>query len=875
MPRKKTVHLSEYKPFPFSIENIRLDFNIEENNVVVTSLLLIKKNDIGCNELLLQGVDIDLQSISINDDLISEEFFHYLSPELKINCPLPEKFTLKTVCKIDPFNNHSLEGLYSSENMLITQCEAEGFRRITFFPDRPDVLTRFWVRIEADKNLYPVLLSNGDKISFRDLPSNSSRHEVEWFDPHPKPSYLFALVAGSLDVVNDQFVTKSGKEVDLNIYVDIGSKNYVKHALSSLKKAMDWDERVYGLEYDLDQYNVVGVRHFNMGAMENKSLNIFNSKLILADSKTATDDELERIESVIAHEYFHNWTGNRITCRDWFQLSLKEGLTVFRDQSFTADLHSYPVKRIEDVSLLRRIQFREDAGPTAHPVKPSRYESIDNFYTTTIYEKGAEIIRMLHTILGQERFMQGISTYVEKFDGKAATTEDFISSVSEGASSFGNPLEFNIDQFYLWYLKSGTPKVSIKTEWDSKSGEFKIIFKQSNPNIISNDKQKPYVIPIVFNLVGPHGPLCKEKKYILDTIENEIVLKNIPATKKAPSLSVFRNFSAPVTWEIDSSLDSCFNLFLHDDNTFCRWDAGQTLFKKVLLARTTGQPNHEVENRLIDSLKDLIDKSDKKDFAILASLLTLPGNSEIEELQLISDPLSVYNSAKEFHKILGKKLFEPLSCLLDRCRSSWNDEWPNGVSERKLTALALFLLSASGEKDVLVEALEMVKQDLMTLTRAALNALQQIECDERNMALEFFYQRWKHSPIILDTWFFFQATTPFGNGLERIRFLLDHKKFDPMAPNALRAVLGGLAANPTVFHSLDGSGYLFMAKEICSLDQRNPITASRLVKVFSPWKSYAPFRQDQILNALNVLSDQAYSSNTREIIQLIRGSDQK
>ncbi|HJO77680.1 MAG TPA: M1 family aminopeptidase, partial [Prochlorococcaceae cyanobacterium Fu_MAG_134] len=384
-------------------------------------------------------------------------------------------------CQINPFSNTSLEGLYTSEHMLTSQCEAEGFRRICFHPDRPDVLSRYLVRIEADRALYPVLLSNGNLITTSPLVKDPLRHQAIWEDPYPKPAYLFALVAGALQEVQSQFKTASGRSVLLRLHVEKGDEPYTSHALASLKKAMAWDEKVYGLEYDLDEYNIVAVRHFNMGAMENKSLNIFNSKLVLADAESTTDGELERIESVVAHEYFHNWTGNRITCRDWFQLSLKEGLTVFRDQSFTADLHSAALKRIEDVSMLRNTQFREDSGPTAHPVKPSEYKAIDNFYTTTIYEKGAELIRMLHTLIGQKRFMAGMELYVQRFDGTAATTEDFIQSIAEGACSNGEKLGFDLDQFERWYHQAGTPQVSVKRHWDSQAGTLTLEVRQFTP----------------------------------------------------------------------------------------------------------------------------------------------------------------------------------------------------------------------------------------------------------------------------------------------------------------------------------------------------------------------------------------------------------
>ncbi len=869
MPNEKLVKLADYKPFPFKIKSVELDFIIENDYVIVSNSMQIEKASLIDENLVLDGFDLDLQSISIDDVLIRDEVFSCSSSELIIRYPFPNAFNLTTICRINPFLNTSLEGLYSSSAILTTQCEAEGFRRISYYPDRPDVLSKFLVRIEAEKELYPILLSNGNRISSCDIPSKPGRHEVTWFDPHPKPCYLFALVAGSLNVVGDQFKTTSGRDISLNIYVELGDELYTKHALSSLKKAMSWDERVYGLEYDLDQYNIVAIRHFNMGAMENKGLNIFNSKLILADSEIATDDELERIEGVVAHEYFHNWTGNRITCRDWFQLSLKEGLTVFRDQSFTSDLHSSAVKRIDDVSTLRNTQFREDSGPTAHPVKPLKYKSIDNFYTTTIYEKGAELIRMFYTLLGHKRFMSGMTNYIDKFDGKAATTDDFVKSIVEGAIAPGDSLGFNLSQFCRWYNQAGTPEVEITTEWNSKLGEFVIHFSQKTPLTPGQNSKEPVVIPIIFKLIGLQGPLTEEKKFILEESENEIKLSNLPKDLASPSVSIFRNFSAPVKWKIDSSFDNYFNLYLFDDDPFARWDVGQTLFKTVLLARASNDPNYELESRLISCLDQLISTTEAEDKELLASLLSMPGLLEIEEAQVVADPLLVYIAEKEFIAELGRQLAAPLRKILNQCRSCWSEQWPLGRGARKLTEIVWCWLAASGDSNVLAEALDAVTQNSMTLSRAGLKALQPIECPERLDAFDLFYKKWKDRQVILDTWFYLQASTPFSDGLDKIKTLLDHPKFDPMAPNAVRSVLGGLASNPLIFHAPDGSGYNFMAKQIAILDQRNPITASRLVKVFSRWRGYSPMRQELMKKAINILSNEILSTNTMEVVDLI------
>jgi aminopeptidase N len=640
--------------------------------------------------------------------------------------------------------------------------------------------------------------------------------------------------------------------------------------LASLKKAMAWDEKVYGLEYDLDEYNIVAVRHFNMGAMENKSLNIFNSKLVLADAESTTDGELERIESVVAHEYFHNWTGNRITCRDWFQLSLKEGLTVFRDQSFTADLHSAALKRIEDVSMLRNTQFREDSGPTAHPVKPSEYKAIDNFYTTTIYEKGAELIRMLHTLIGQKRFMAGMELYVQRFDGTAATTEDFIQSIAEGACSNGEKLGFDLDQFERWYHQAGTPQVSVKRHWDSQAGTLTLEVRQFTPPTPGQPTKKPLVIPMAFAVIGTDGRIGEEKLVVLDRDEQSVSVKDLPRQANPPALSIFRRFSAPVTLDMDVSVDESLQLLAVDDDPVARWEAGQRLWRNVLLARACQQTNNPLEERLALALSQLISNGAESDPSLLAMLFAMPGLPEMEAAQDVADPLVLYQAYQALKSWLGAKLANPLQDLLDRSRLNWGAHWPAGQGERMLTGLAWSWLAAAGDIDVHKEALKAVKGPSMSLARAALRALQPIQCTERDEALESFYQRWQDRAVILDTWFALEASTPRANGLERIKQLLDHPRFDPMAPNAIRAVLGGLAANPPVFHAVDGSGYNFMVDQLIAVDQRNPITASRMVKVFSRWQSYAPSRKAAMSKAIDQLACAKLSSNTREVISLIQ-----
>ena len=863
--------LSDYRPFPFAIPRVELNVVVlRPDSVQVTAELHLEPSD--CETavpLVLRGVDLELVSIALDGKPLDTSAYQLNDEELVISEPPTKPFTLTTVSHLDPKANTSLEGLYESGGMLTTQCEAEGFRRITFHPDRPDVLSRYRVRIEADRERFPVLLSNGNEVMTSILPDNSSRHEVVWEDPFPKPSYLFALVAGDLREIKDSYVTASGREVRLRLHVEAGDEPFTAHAMQSLKRSMQWDESVYGLEYDLDEFNTVAVRHFNMGAMENKSLNIFNSKLVLADAESATDGELERIESVVGHEYFHNWSGNRITCRDWFQLSLKEGLTVFRDQCFTADLHSEPLKRIEDAAMLRNTQFREDAGPTAHPVKPDSYQAIDNFYTTTIYEKGAELIRMLRTLLGTERFMRGMTLFFKRHDGEAATTEDFVAAIVDGAGADGQPLGFDVEQFRLWYHQAGTPHVEVNSLWDAETGRLRLTLKQFTSPTPGQERKQALVIPVLWAVLKPDGSLGDEQLMVLDQDEKTVVLEGLPGTSQPPVLSLFRRFSAPVTWDAGQDVDDLFVLFAGDSDAFARWDAGQQLWKRLLLARAAATPEVELELRMLDALQQLLSDRGEQDPAVLATMLAFPGAAELESLQDEADPPSLERAACELREQLGSRLATRLRIRLDGVAARLDQSWPAGQGERQLTGLIWSWLAAAGDPKARAEAAEAVQGPSMTLARAGLRALQPIDCEERDQALRSFHDRWQDRPVIFDTWFSLEASTPRADALERVAALLEHPRFDPMAPNSVRAVLGGLVANPRVFHALDGSGYQFMAEQIIAVDQRNAITASRLAKVFSRWRTYGSDRQAAVKRALATLASADLSTNTREVVTLM------
>ena len=553
------VKLEDYKEFDYEIPEIFLDFVINKKTVnVTTKLKLIKKNKFAKN-LILDGTDISIKTICIDDFLIEEKDYTHQRNNLIIKNINKDNFVLKIEGVIKPKENSSLIGMYESNGIITTQCEAEGFRRISYHSDRPDILSKYTVRIEADKNDYPVLLSNGNVVEENKLTNN--RHEIIWEDPYPKPSYLFALVAGKLNCVKDYFITRSNKKVKINIYVEDGDEKYVQHAISSLKKSMKWDEDKYNLEYDLELFNIVAVRHFNMGAMENKSLNIFNSKLILADSETSTDEELERIEGVIAHEYFHNWTGNRVTCRDWFQLSLKEGLTVFRDQQFTADIHNYEIKRLEDAKFLRKNQFREDSGPTSHPVMPEKYQEIDNFYTTTIYEKGSEIIRMLSNLVKDKNFYKGFSNYISTYDGKAATIDQFVDQILE------NNKEIDPNEFKVWYKQNGTPKVKFKRIWDQKNKKLTIQASQSNPIKNNPYNDLPLIMPINLAIFGGENETIK-KTVALKAKKQEFIINNVKSYSHIPLVTYFREFSSPVEWDSDTTFDEKFLILKYETDYF-------------------------------------------------------------------------------------------------------------------------------------------------------------------------------------------------------------------------------------------------------------------------------------------------------------------
>ena len=902
------VRLVDYRPAPQLLERTDLTVQLHPGHAEVAARLAFMPNPaVSPGPLVLMGVELELLDLRIDGEPLAPGVYTRSDDRLVIAQPPERPFVLESRVRLHPDTNTTLEGLYVSGGLFTTQCEAEGFRRITFHPDRPDLLSRFRVRIEADQASCPVLLSNGNCIDTGVL--EGGRHYAVWDDPFPKPSYLFALVAGQLEEVTDTFTTASGRTVQLRIHVEPGDAPYTAHAMASLKRSMAWDEQRYGLEYDLDEFNIVAVRHFNMGAMENKSLNIFNSKLVLADAETATDAELERIESVIAHEDFHNWTGNRITCRDWFQLSLKEGLTVFRDQSFSADLHGAALNRIETVALLRNTQFREDAGPTAHPVQPDHYQAIDNFYTTTIYEKGSEVIRALHTLLGEETFMRGMALYVSRHDGSAATCHDFVQAMEDAAreawaepeGAHHRPPTFDFQQFRLWYTQAGTPVLQIQRHWDGDHGVLELHIRQSTPPTPGQSDKQPLVIPLVLGLIDqaghplpvhldgetPHSapplPLLwghASRLLVIDQPEQRLRLVGLPAQSHPPSLSVLRQFSAPVKLELGRPTAELVHLLATDSDAFARWDAGQVLLRQAVLARAAQGAaaaeagDRQLESELIDAFGRILADPTLSE-ASRAVLMALPGMPELEDAAasegLEPDPPALFAALLGLQRSFGAALAAPLTAALERCTPQWSLAWPAGNGDRQLTAAIWSWRAAAGDGAVIAAARAAVDGPSMTLARAGLRALQCHPIPERQAAVEAFYARWEHKPVILDAWFGLEASAPFADGLERVARLLAHPRFDPAAPNSVRAVLGGLAGNAPVFHAADGSGYRFMAEQIAALDQRNPITASRMAKVFSRWQSYGPDRQARMGEALQQLANAELSTNTREVVEQCLG----
>lgn len=830
----------DYTPPSHTISSIDLVFDLYDNNTKVTAVSKVTQLEQD-NVLHLDGEHLKLTNIEVNEEKWTR--FEQVEGGIVIS-GLPQEFELKVVTEIDPEANTALEGLYKSGGAFCTQCEAEGFRRITYYLDRPDVLAKYTTKVIADKTQYPYLLSNGNRIAEGVL--ENGRHWVQWQDPHPKPAYLFALVAGDFDVLRDKYVTKSGRNVELEIFVDKGNLDRASHAMTSLINSMKWDEERFDLEYDLDIYMIVAVDFFNMGAMENKGLNIFNSKFVLANEQTATDTDYLGIEAVIGHEYFHNWTGNRVTCRDWFQLSLKEGLTVFRDQEFSSDLGSRAVNRINNVRIIRGPQFAEDASPMSHPIRPEKVIEMNNFYTLTVYEKGSEVIRMMHTLLGEEAFQKGMKLYFQRHDGTAATCEDFVAAMEDASG-------VDLKQFRLWYSQSGTPTVSIESEYNSEKQTYSLVVSQSTEATHDQQDKQPLHIPLDIELYTNNGQVielqCNGVRVdnILNVTEEKqtFVFENVTEN---PIPSLLRDFSAPVILEYDYSDDELAFLMTQAKNDFSRWDAGQTLLAKYIRSNVTavqGNKDITLPPSLIDAFRGVL-LSETLEPALIAEVMTLPSHNEVSGWYNRVDVDAIAKVLKAIKVKLANALEDEFSSLYHTLQQAQYSITHQAIGMRSLRNTALSYLAYTGNGNQLINS-QYFSANNMTDTIAAMSSANsaQLECRETLMA--DYSEKWKHDGLVMDKWFALQGSNPADNALEVIKSTMGHESFSLKNPNRTRNLIGSfLNMNPVQFHAKSGEGYLFAGKILKELNTSNPQVASRLIDPLLKFRKYDETRQSMI-----------------------------
>ncbi len=857
----KMIALSDYRLPDYLIDETHLTFELFEDHALVHTRLLMQRNpalDQQLPALVLDGQQLELLALALDGQPLADTQYQVTETQLQLQ-PTQSHFELSSTVRIEPQNNTALEGLYKSSGMFCTQCEAEGFRKITYYLDRPDVMSRFTTTVHAEKNSYPILLSNGNPIAQGE--DDQGRHWVTWEDPFKKPAYLFAVVAGDLWCVEDTFTTMSQREVALRIYVEPENIDQCQHAMDSLKKSMRWDEERYGREYDLDIFMIVAVNDFNMGAMENKGLNIFNSSCVLAKAETATDAAHQRIESIVAHEYFHNWSGNRVTCRDWFQLSLKEGFTVFRDSEFSADMNSRVVKRIEDVAYLRTHQFAEDAGPMAHPVRPAQYMEISNFYTLTIYEKGAEVVRMLHTLLGAQTFRKGSDLYFERHDGQAVTCDDFIAAM-EAVS------DLDLTQFKRWYSQAGTPELVVTDEYDAVAQTYQLKFKQSCPDTPGQSQKLPFVIPVSMALLDQQGQglalqLQDEAaavvgERVLSVTEAQQVFTFVNVTEQ-PLPSLLRGFSAPVQLRYNYSRDDLMFLLKHDSDGFNRWEAGQQLALQVIedvVGQIYDTPEPMLDTRLVEVFSALLEQDDL-DPAMLAEFMALPSVGYIIEQYEQADPLAIHQAREYVCDQLAHALKEPMLERYQALRkvslaTSYRAQ-DTDIARRRLQNMLLAYLLRTGDLEVLDACVDQFSvSDNMTERLAALACLVNSPfTDAAQQALEGFAERFASDPIVMDQWFSVQAAAVLPDGLERVQRLLKHPAFSIKNPNKVRAVVGAFSAHNTPnFHAQDGSGYAFLADQVIALDALNPQMAARILSPLTRWQRFDLHQQDMMLAQL-------------------------
>ncbi|MCC6471126.1 MAG: aminopeptidase N [Alphaproteobacteria bacterium] len=845
----KTIRLADYAPPDFLVDTIDLEFDLDERETVVRARLALRRNPArpAKQPLVLDGQGLALQSIAIDGHPLSPADYA-LGPESLTITKVPDRFTLDTMVRIDPQANTALEGLYVSSGNFCTQCEAEGFRRITFYPDRPDVMARYTTMIRADRGKFPVLLSNGNLVASGSL--TDGRHYAKWEDPFPKPAYLFALVAGRLVSVDDRFVTRSGRKVELQIFVEPGNQDKCGHAMESLKHSMKWDEDRYGLEYDLDRFMIVAVGDFNMGAMENKGLNIFNTKYILARHDTATDDDYHGVEGVVAHEYFHNWTGNRVTCRDWFQLSLKEGLTVFRDQEFTADMNDAAVERIAAVRGLRALQFPEDASPMAHPVRPDSYIEINNFYTKTVYEKGAEVVRMYQTLLGRDGFRRGMDLYFKRHDGQAVTCDDFLTAMADA-----NGADFT--QFKRWYSQAGTPRVKARGAHDKAARRYTLTLEQSCPPTPGQPAKEPFHIPVAVGLLGADGkdlklrlegePKAKGTTRVLDLKQprQEFVFEDVA---EPPLPSLLRGFSAPVKLDAGYADAELVRLMAEDSDGFARWEAGQTLACGLILGAVEAirqGKEYAVDPGFVAAAGRVL-ADETTDKSLLALMLSLPSEAYLGEQMETIDVDALHAARQAFRAELARvhraRLLEVYHAAAANDPQSLA---PVAVGRRALRNLSLAYLTTLGDDALLALATAQAREGrTMTEVQGALVALCETDASDREAVLADFYAKWKDEPLVVDKWFQVQAGAARADAVETVARLLGHPAFSMRNPNKVRALIGAFAAgNQVGFHRADGAGYAFLADRVLELDPLNPQVAARLLGPMARWRRFDTTRQ--------------------------------
>ena len=874
----KVIHLKDYQAPDYLIDETHLTFELYEDRTLVHAQLVMRRNPdagAGLPPLQLDGQDLELISIALNDRQLGAIDYQIAEESLTLQ-PDAASFTLDSTVVIHPENNTALEGLYKSGSMFCTQCEAEGFRKITYYLDRPDVMSTFTTTVSAEKHTYPILLSNGNPLASGE--EDDGRHWTTWEDPFKKPAYLFALVAGDLWCIEDSFTTMSGRDVALRIYVEPENVDKCQHAMDSLKKSMKWDEEAYGREYDLDIFMIVAVNDFNMGAMENKGLNIFNSSAVLARAETATDAAHQRVEAIVAHEYFHNWSGNRVTCRDWFQLSLKEGFTVFRDSQFSADMNSPTVKRVEDVSYLRTHQFAEDAGPMAHSVRPESFIEISNFYTLTVYEKGAEVVRMIQTLLGEEGFRKGSDLYFERHDGQAVTVDDFVKAMEDANGA-------DLTQFKRWYSQAGTPRLAVSEQYDATAKNYSLTFRQSCPPTPGQSEKLAFVIPVSLGLLDGQGneialrlqdedaAFGTTRVLAVDQPEQTFTFVDVP---EQPLPSLLRGFSAPVKLDFPYSRDQLMFLMQHDSDGFNRWEAGQQLSVQVLqemVAQHQRGEALELDQRLVAALRSQLE-DESLDPSMVAEMLSLPSEAYLTEISEVAD-VDAIHAARDFARQgIATALFD-LFWKRYQANREVSRQTPyvaeaGHFARRALQNIALSYLMLSGKPEVVTACVEQFDDaDNMTERLTALAVLVNSGFDtERDKALASFAEHFKDNPLVMDQWFSVQAGNTQPGGLERVQQLMQHPAFTLKNPNKVRALIGAFANQNLInFHRADGAGYRFLADQVIVLNKLNPQIASRLLAPLTRWRKYDTSRQALMKKELErILASGELSSDVYEVV---------